>query len=297
MLRNCCRKLMMRLPDMAVRAPASDTEVPLNDREFSRIAGLVHSLAGIVLADAKRPLVHSRLIKRLRVLNLQDFAAYADFLAGPGSESERLELISAVTTNVTSFFREQHHFDTLTKTALPPLMAKAQAGARVRIWSAGCSSGEEPYSIAATLLSVCPEVQRYDVRILATDIDRTMIERTRRGVYPPDAALGMAPDLARRMFTEAQAGDPLHVSDRIRRLVTCNALNLQDSWPMKGRFDVIFCRNVVIYFDKPTQERLWQRFADFLAPEGFLMIGHSERITGAALSEFRTEGMTTYRRR
>lgn len=297
MLPSCCRKLMMRPPDMAVRAAVSDTDVLLSDRDFSRIAELVHTLAGIVLAEAKRPLVHSRLIKRLRVLNLRDFAAYADFLSMPGSEAERLELISAVTTNVTSFFREQHHFDTLTSTALPPLLARAQSGARVRIWSAGCSSGEEPYSIAATLLSVCPEVTRYDVRILATDIDRTMIEKTRHGIYPPDAASGMAPDLARRLFAETRPGEPLQICERVRRLVTCNALNLQDSWPMKGRFDVIFCRNVVIYFDKPTQERLWQRFADVLAPDGFLMIGHSERITGAALSEFCAEGMTTYRRR
>ncbi|RGP37313.1 chemotaxis protein [Pseudotabrizicola alkalilacus] len=282
---------------MAVRATGSETDVPLSDRDFLRIAELVHTLAGIVLAEAKRPLVQSRLIKRLRVLHLPDFAAYANFISDPGNTSERLELISAVTTNVTSFFREQHHFETLTKIALPPLMAKAQAGARVRIWSAGCSSGEEPYSIAASLLSVSPDVQRYDVRILATDIDRTMIERTRRGVYPRDVALGMAPELARRLFAESKPGEPLHVSEKVKRLVTCNALNLQDSWPMKGPFDVIFCRNVVIYFDKPTQERLWQRFSDLLAPEGFLMIGHSERITGAALSEFRTEGMTTYRRR
>lgn len=287
----------MRLPDMAVRATVSDTDVPLSDRDFSRIAELVHKLAGIVLAEAKRPLVQSQLIKRLRILQLQDFGAYADFISDPGSNSERLELISAVTTNVTSFFREQHHFETLTKVALPPLMTKAQAGARVRIWSAGCSSGEEPYSIATSLLSVCPDVQRYDVRILATDIDRTMIEKTRRGIYAPDAAMGMAPELVRRLFAESKPGDLLHISERVKRLVTCNSLNLQDSWPMKGPFDVIFCRNVVIYFDKPTQERLWQRFADLLAPEGFLMIGHSERITGAALSEFRTEGMTTYRRR
>ncbi|MDR7124918.1 protein-glutamate O-methyltransferase [Pseudotabrizicola sp. 4114] len=272
-------------------------DVPLSDRDFLRIAELVHTLAGIVLAEAKRPLVQSRLIKRLRVLHLPNFAAYADFISDPGNNSERLELISAVTTNVTSFFREQHHFETLTRIALPPLMTKAQAGARVRIWSAGCSSGEEPYSIAAALLSVSPDVQRYDVRILATDIDRTMIEKTRLGAYPPDAALGMAPDLARRLFAESKSGEPLHVSEKVKRLVTCNALNLQDPWPMKGPFDVIFCRNVVIYFDKPTQERLWQRFSDLLAPEGFLMIGHSERITGAALSEFRTEGMTTYRRR
>lgn len=282
---------------MMVTAIAQDGEVPLNDRDFSRIAGLVHSLAGIVLAEAKRPLVHSRLIKRLRALGLPDFAAYADFLSAQGSETERLELISAVTTNVTSFFREKHHFERLARSVLPALITRARAGSRVRLWSAGCSSGEEPYSIAATLLGLCPDVQRYDIRILATDIDRTMIEKARRAVYAPDAGTGLAPDLARRLFADPKPGASLQISERVRRLVTCNALNLQDIWPMKGPFDVIFCRNVVIYFDKATQEQLWQRFADLLPQDGFLMIGHSERVTGAALAEFQPDGMTTYRRR
>lgn len=287
----------MTLPlDMPTGARVRDAEVQLNDREFSRIAQLVHDLAGIVLADAKRPLVHSRLIKRLRALNLQNFEAYADYISASGSDAERLELISSVTTNVTSFFREQHHFDTLVAKTLPALLAKAQAGHRVRIWSAGCSSGEEPYSIAATVVGLCPDVERYDVRILATDIDRTMIEKTRRAVYPREAALGLAPDVSRRLFTSSKEEDALTVCAKVKALVTCNALNLHDSWPMKGPFDVIFCRSVVIYFDKQTQERLWQRFADVLAPQGFLMIGHSERITGPALSAFYADGMTTYRR-
>ena len=294
---NYCRKPTTWQPDMTARASVPGSDVLLDDRDFARIAQLVHSLAGIVLAEAKRPLVHSRLIKRLRALNLPDFAAYADFISAVGSDAERLELISAVTTNVTSFFREQHHFDTLVALALPTLIAKAQAGERLRIWSAGCSSGEEPYSIAATLLGLCPDVQRFDVRILATDIDQMMIARTRRAVYPPEAASGLSPDRLRCLFDAAAAGAPLHICERAKRLVTCNALNLQDPWPMSGPFEIIFCRNVVIYFDKPTQERLWQRFADMLSPEGFLMIGHSERITGPALSAFRAEGMTTYRRR
>ncbi|WP_240335411.1 protein-glutamate O-methyltransferase [Pseudotabrizicola algicola] len=282
---------------MAAPAPAHQPEVPLDDREFSRIAALVHNLAGIVLAEAKRPLVHSRLIKRLRALNLPDFASYVDLLATQGNEAERLELVSAVTTNVTSFFREQHHFEFLGKRALPPLIARAQGGARVRLWSAGCSSGEEPYSMAATLLALCPDAHRHDIRILATDIDRGMIEKARRAVYAPDAAAGLAPEAARRLFGDLKPGGALQILEAITRLVTCNALNLQDNWPMKGPFDVIFCRNVVIYFDKQTQERLWQRFAALLPPGGYLMIGHSERVTGPALGLFTTDGMTTYRRR
>lgn len=275
----------------------SDADIQLGDQDFSRIARIVHGLAGIVLADAKRPLVHSRLIKRLRALNLPDFSSYADYISAEGSEGERQELISAVTTNVTSFFREQHHFDALASSILPPLIAQAKAGARVRLWSAACSSGEEPYSIAATVLAVCPEVQNYDLRILATDIDRAMIEKTRRAVYGREAAEGLSPDHSRRLFDHPLTGDTVRISEKVRRLVHCNALNLQDKWPIKGPFQVIFCRNVVIYFNAATQERLWQRFADLLAPGGVLMIGHSERITGPALSEFTPDGMTTYRRR
>lgn len=276
-------------------APAAD--VSLSDQDFSRIAALVHDVAGIVLAEAKRPLVHSRLIKRLRSLNLPDFAAYADYVSGQSGQAERSALISAVTTNVTSFFREQHHFDSLTATILPPLIAKAQAGGRVRLWSAGCSSGEEPYSLAAVVSELCPDAYRYDIRILATDIDQIMVEKTRRAIYPAEAATGLPPDVARRLFVASKAGTALHIHEKIKCLVTCNHLNLQDPWPMKRPFDVIFCRNVVIYFDKPTQERLWQRLAAVMPRDAFLMIGHSERVTGTALAEFQTEGMTTYRRR
>ncbi|WP_168219754.1 CheR family methyltransferase [Pseudotabrizicola formosa] len=275
----------------------ADADIPLDDRDFSRIAQIVHSLAGIVLADAKRPLVHSRLIKRLRALNLSDFSTYADFISADGNEAERQALISAVTTNVTSFFREQHHFEALATTILPKLIAQAQAGGRIRLWSAGCSSGEEPYSIAATILAACPDVHRHDVRILATDIDRTMIEKTRRAIYARDSVHGLSAEQSRRLFDHPATGDDLRIAEKLRQLVFCNPLNLQDKWPIKGPFQVIFCRNVVIYFNQATQERLWQRFADLLAPGGYLMIGHSERITGPALSEFETDGMTTYRRR
>lgn len=287
----------MRRPDMVADPQAPDREVILTDRDFVRIAQLVHQMAGIVLADAKRPLVQSRLIRRLRALGLRDFSAYADHVSAPEHERERSELISAVTTNVTAFFREIHHFETLATKALPGLIAKAKAGGKVRLWSAGCSSGEEPYSIAATVVAAFPEVHRHDLRILATDIDTTMIERTRNAQYPIEAANGLTADQSRRLFENARATDTLRISDTARRLVTCNALNLQESWPMKGEFEVIFCRNVVIYFDKPTQERLWQRFADILVPGGYLMIGHSERVSGPALAGFDVDGITTYRRR
>jgi chemotaxis protein methyltransferase CheR len=282
---------------MTADPQAPNREVLLTDRDFARIAQLVHQMAGIVLADAKRPLVQSRLIKRLRCLNLNDFAAYADYISAPEHEGERMELISAVTTNVTAFFREVHHFETLMTKALPGLVSKAKAGGRVRIWSAGCSSGEEPYSIAATVLAAFPDVHNHDLRILATDIDATMIARTRSAEYPLEAGNGLTPDQSRRLFENTRGADTLRITEAAKRLVTCNALNLQENWPMRGGFEVIFCRNVVIYFDKATQERLWQRFAEILAPGGYLMIGHSERVSGTALAGFEADGITTYRRR
>jgi chemotaxis protein methyltransferase CheR len=287
----------MQPPDMTGAALADDRDLELSDRDFSRIAQLVHDIAGIVLAQAKRPLVHSRLMRRLRALKLHDFAAYAEYVSVDANSAERLELISAVTTNVTSFFREKHHFETLAAKIVPDLIAKAHAGGRIRIWSAGCSSGEEPYSIAATLLAAWPDAHQYDVRILATDIDHMMIEKTRRGIYPIDAREGIAADLSSRLFGDQRSPDGLRISDAAKGLVICNALNLQEKWPMRGQFDVIFCRNVVIYFDKATQERLWQRFSEILLPGGYLMIGHAERLTGVALSDFSPDGITTYKRR
>ncbi|MFN7222680.1 MAG: CheR family methyltransferase [Paracoccaceae bacterium] len=294
---NCFLNLTTPSPEMGSHTSIQAKDVELSNRDFSRISKLVHDIAGIVLVEAKRPLVHSRLMRRLRALGLPDFASYADFICGSGSDDERRELISAVTTNVTAFYREQHHFDKLAQTILPPLIARAKSGGRVRIWSAGCSSGEEPYSIAATVLAAFSDARRHDVRILATDIDQRMVGRTRQAEYPIEAGAELAHERARLLFADPRARDGLRISPAARELVICNALNLQDTWPMKGQFDVIFCRNVVIYFDKATQESLWQRFALALSPGGYLMIGHSERVTGPALSDFEVDGITTYKRR
>jgi chemotaxis protein methyltransferase CheR len=283
-------------PDMQNVTADHDVALALNDADFARIAKLVHEIAGIVLPENKRPLVQSRLQKRLRALGLTGFGGYADFIARKDNEAERRELISAVTTNVTSFFREVHHFDLLTQKVLPDLVARAKAGGRVRFWSAGCSTGEEPYSIAATVAAALPDAQRYDLRILATDIDRMVLQRVDAASYSRDALSGLPPDKSRLLFGDSLGSGDLRISESLRRLVACKPLNLQAEWPMRGPFDVIFCRNVVIYFDKLTQERLWLRFKDLLARGGYLIIGHSERLSGAALADFVTEGITAYRR-
>jgi chemotaxis protein methyltransferase CheR len=269
----------------------------LTDADFARIAALVRRHMGITLAESKRPLVYSRLARRLRALRLDGFPAYLDLLASPDGTTEREELISAVTTNVTAFFRESHHFDTLRDAALPALIDRARAGGRVRLWSAGCSSGEEPYSIAATLAAACPDAARLDIRILATDIDRAILARAEAGLYPDETAAALPADLARLVFPrEGRGPEGQAVADPLRRLIRFRRLNLIDTWPMRGPFDVIFCRNVMIYFDRPAQEEIWQRFASLLAPGGWLMIGHSERVSGPAQAGLSVAGITTYRK-
>ena len=272
-------------------------DVKLLDADFIRIAALVHEIAGIVLPENKRPLVQSRLMRRLQALGIDSFARYADFAVQDGNDLERAQLVTAVTTNVTSFFREKHHFDMLIKAVLPALIEKVRAGGKVRIWSAGCSSGEEPYSIAACVLSAIPDAVHLDVRILATDIDETMVARVRDAQYSTEAAATVSAEYARRLFQPSDVPGMVAISEAARKLVTVRPLNLQGGWPMSGQFDVIFCRNVVIYFDKTTQERLWPRFANLLSQGGYLMIGHSERVTGDALSQLSVNGTTTYKRR
>ena len=202
-------------------------------------------------------------------------------------------MIAALTTNVTSFYREPHHFKHLREAVLPDLVARARAGGRVRLWSAGCSSGMEPYSIAITLAEALSSQRAIDARILATDIDSAMLQTGMRGVYPePD--LRDVPVAARRFFRAADHGE-VTMPPATQGLIAFKQLNLLDDWPMRRRYDAIFCRNVVIYFDKPTKQRLFDRMADQLQPDGLLYIGHSENLTGIS-DRFQLVGRTVYRR-
>ena len=203
-------------------------------------------------------------------------------------------LLAALTTNVTRFFREPHHFDHLRDKLLPQLMQTAQNGGRVRLWSAACSSGEEPYSMALTLLDRYPEAGRYDVRILATDIDPNIVKKAKVGLYRDEAVTTIPPKLRERWLRpEQQHGEKFwSVGAEARALISFNKLNLIGDWPMKGRFDVIFCRNVVIYFEEATQVFLWNRFKTMLNPDGRLYIGHSERCD---TDGYASDGMTIYK--
>lgn len=269
----------------------------VDSRSFRRLADRVYADCGIVLSDGKRNLVTSRLARRLRDLGLADFDAYCHFLESSEGSEERRRMISLLTTNVTKFFREAHHFASLEQQVLPPLAERARAGGRMRIWSAGCSSGQEPYSIAATLRKVMPEAAKADVRILGTDIDPEMIRIGRAAVYEDADESQIPAEMQRLLFGPAAgAGKVRRIAPELLELVTLTELNLMQEWPMRGRFDVIFCRNVVIYFDAPTQARLWTRFADVLSPGGYLFVGHSERVSGPSANQFAPAGVTQYRR-
>jgi chemotaxis protein methyltransferase CheR len=266
---------------------------PLGDREFRRIRALMRERTGIELSDAKRALCQTRLIRRLRVLGLRDYAEYVALLDDPRS-NEISELVNAMTTNVTAFFREQHHFDMLATEVLPPLV---KPGARFRLWSAGCSTGEEPWSIAMVVREVFGDRPGLDIKILATDIDTQVLAHARAGIYTDDNVEPVTMARRKRFFsrgTGANAGR-WRIADELRDLITFNQLNLFDPWPIRGAFDVISCRNVIIYFDTPNKVKLLRGFHDKLHPGGYLMLGHSESLT-QGVTGFAAVGRTAYRK-
>ncbi len=272
-------------------------EFLMTSSDFRQIAAMLHADAGIHLPESKATLVYSRLAKRLRTLGLKNFRDYCAIVSEHGGADERQQMLAALTTNVTRFFREPHHFEHLRKEVLPPLAEVAKRGGRVRLWSAACSNGAEPYSIALMVLSVLPSALSYDLKVLATDIDPNMVAEGTRGVYSDGALRPVPADLRLRYFTPARGeeGKTWQAGEALRSLVVFRELNLVGRWPMRGQFDAIFCRNVVIYFEDETQTKLWSRFVPHLAPGGRLYVGHSERLSGPAASLFESEAVTTYR--
>ncbi len=272
-------------------------EYPLTRRDLNEIAAMIYSDAGIALNDSKASLVYSRLSKHIRNLGLSGFRAYCQLVASQEGAGERREMLSHLTTNFTRFFRENHHFEHLRDDVLPGLIQRAKSGGRVRIWSAASSDGQEPYSIALTVFQAFPNVLDYDFKILATDIDPKILAIARQGAYDEQALETVSPAVRKQWFKEVEIGGrrKFQVDERLKRLITYNELNLMAQWPFKGKFDVIFCRNVVIYFDEPTQVRIWTRFADLLPVGGHLYIGHSERVSGDPKNDFDNIGITTYR--
>ncbi|MCB1770814.1 MAG: protein-glutamate O-methyltransferase CheR [Candidatus Competibacteraceae bacterium] len=272
-------------------------EFEFSDQDFQRIRRIINQVAGISLADGKRELVYSRLSRRLRQRGLQRFQDYCDYVETGDDEDELREFINALTTNLTSFFREPHHFEFLANELLPALMrSRGLSNRRIRIWSAGCSTGEEPYSIAIVLREVLPNVG-WDVKILATDLDSNVLATAERGIYEWSRVKDLSESRLRRWFQKgrnAQAGW-VRVAPALRDLITFRQLNLMNDWPMRGPFDLIFCRNVVIYFDKATQAVLFDRYADILVERGHLFVGHSESLFKVT-ERFIPLGKTIYQR-
>jgi chemotaxis protein methyltransferase CheR len=279
-------------------ATAQTTEFEFTDGDFDFLSSLVTSHTGIMLGGHKRQLVYGRLTRRLRQLGIASFAQYCRYVERHLDE-ELGELVNAITTNLTAFFREHYHFEHLAEHALPDRMAKCGSNRRLRLWSAGCSTGEEPYSIAMTLAETLgSDLPAWDARILATDIDTQVLARADGGVYPEERIEGIAPERKQRWFRRGTGRNQgkVRVDDRLHELIAFRPLNLMDSlWPMRGPFDIIFCRNVVIYFDKSTQARLFDRYADLLAPDGYLYVGHSESLHGMS-TRFKLIGRTIYQR-
>lgn len=274
-----------------------NTEYPFTSRDLAFISDIMRNDTGIVLSEAKASLVYSRLAKRIRKLGLSGFSEYCALIKTQEGEEERKEMMAALTTNVTSFFREPHHFEHMKNKVLPDLARRAKAGERIRMWSAACSSGPEPYSMALTLLQLLPEAYKYDIRILATDIDENILATASAGIYEESLLSPVPAELRRSWFNPLDdRHERFQVKDELRSLISFKPLNLIGAWPMKGKFQVIFCRNVVIYFDNHTQEELWSRFVPILEDGGALYVGHSERIAGPAAAYVRNDGVTTYRK-
>jgi len=272
-------------------------EFEFGEEDFQALRKLVKDVTGISLSEQKRELVYGRLARRLRALNLKSFREYRDLLSGDAGNTELAELCNAITTNLTAFFREAHHFEHLASHVLAPRVAKPPASRRLRIWSAGCSTGEEPYSIAMTVLETMPDLERWDLRILATDLDSDVVARARRGVYTADRLRTLSPERRQRFFTPlAGSKEPSYeVKPALSRLLTVKQLNLMHSFPMKGPFDAIFCRNVVIYFDKDTQRELVARIARLQRPGDLLFLGHSETLFKVS-TDYTLIGRTVYQR-
>lgn len=266
----------------------------LGEAEFEAIGRIVYEIAGIDLYRGKEALVRNRLVHRLRALGLERFDEYVARLEADTTGAELSELIDAITTNETSFFREPQHFEFLQQTILPELRRR---GRPIRIWSAGCSTGEEPYTTAIVLREAIPPDDPLDPRILATDISRRVLGVARSAVYSEDGVSRVPKHLRHRYFRRVGTAEERKyaVVETVRRMVRVARLNLFDPWPMRGPFDVVLCRNVMIYFDRAKQEQLVRRFWEIIAPGGYLFVGHAESL-GPLAHAFRYVRPAIYRK-
>lgn len=276
-----------------------DVNLSLSNKQFKLVQKLIYEHAGISLQENKQTMVQGRLAKRLRALDMESFDEYLVFLERNLNGAELVEFINCLTTNKTDFFRENHHFQFLSNTLLPKLKPALDGRVqKLRIWSAACSSGEEPYSIAMTLRESLSSAA--DIGILASDIDTQVLERCNEGIYPGSRVADVPKYLLHRYFDKEKGSGTdedataWRAKNTLRDIIRFRRINFQDpNWPIQTKFDVIFCRNVMIYFDTATQTKLVERFANFLQPEGHLIIGHSETLSGVS-DRFELVGNTVY---
>ncbi|MCQ8181349.1 protein-glutamate O-methyltransferase CheR [Methylomonas sp. SURF-1] len=269
-------------------------EFEYTQADFDILRKISNQHSGILVPDDKFDMFYSRLAKRLRLLGLGSFKEYCQYLTENPAD-EFTEFINAVTTNLTSFFRENHHFEYLNKTVVPELLKKKAAVRQVKIWSAGCSTGEEPYSLAMALKESLPA--GWELKILATDLDTNVLAAAADGVYSADRVAGIGEQRLKRWFQRGSGrqANKVRVKPELRAAVTFRQLNLMREWPMRGRFDAIFCRNVLIYFDRATKTMLVERYARLLESGGYLFIGHSESLHQLDTA-FEPIGNTIYRK-
>lgn len=267
----------------------------LSDDDFYKLREIIYNEAGIKLGDVKKILMQSRLIKRLRDLKLDNFTEYYEYLIN-NFEDEKINFINSITTNKTDFFRENDHFEYMKSKILPDFEKKNER--ELRIWSAGCSTGEEPYTIAITLSEYFNGKVAPEFLILATDIDTQVLEKAQDGSYAADHLADVDPKYLKSYFLHEsnEKGDFYRVKDQLKKVIYFRRLNLlQDEYPMKKKFDIIFCRNVIIYFDRETQKKLFEKYHKYLKDDGYLLIGHSENITSIT-DKFTLAGRTIYRK-
>ncbi|UYV38615.1 protein-glutamate O-methyltransferase CheR [Rhodobacteraceae bacterium D3-12] len=293
---------------MSVSARISPDDGLMTEAEFACVSNLLRQFTGIDLKASKRSMSSVRLSRLLKAQGAQDLGAFLARLQSDGAQQERDVFINALTTNVTRFNREAHQFEHLLHSVLPALSQALRRGARVRLWSAGCSSGEEAYDLAFRVLEVCPEAAQLDCRILATDINRYVLRQATLGQYDADVVRDIPPAYLHRHFRSPDFRSPggagksatmparKRVHGAARKLVVFRHLNLQAEWPFAGPFDVIMCRNVTIYFDAATQLRLWHRFDARLQPGGMLYVGHSETMHPDIARSYRVEGPSIFRK-
>jgi chemotaxis protein methyltransferase CheR len=271
-------------------------EFEFDHQDFLALRTLIKKMTGITLADSKEELVYGRVSRRLRSLGLSSFSEYRQRLEF-GDQAELVEFCNAMTTNLTAFFRESHHFDYLRDHLLLPRRSDRDGSRRIRIWSAACSTGEEAYSIAMTVCENIPDWRRWDIKILATDLDSKVLARAQHGVYAQDRVKGLHAQRLTQFFAARREGgnEVYEVAPDLKQLITFKQLNLMHDLPMSGPFDAIVCRNVIIYFDKDTQRELFERIARLQRRDDLLFLGHSEslfRVTNA----YALIGKTIYRR-